>query len=354
MSAPRSVLWWGRFDADYSRNRVLRQCFRELGWQIADFHPLLSPLGDWQARLALRTRPDLVWVPCFRQRDVAAARRWAKAHSVPLIFDPLISAYDKQVFERGKLDASSRGAVRLLAWERALLQGADRVLADTAMHADLFHSALGVPREKLAVVHIGADETLFKPAPHAPNTPLDVLFIGSFIALQGPEFIIEAARHYRGPAARWHLLGQGPLLAQCRQLAQQHPDIHFEEWLPFSQLPQRIQRADILLGIFGTSDKASRVIPNKVYQALACGKPLITRQSNAYPAALVNDPNSGICWVPPGNATALAEAIAEIAAHPQALGELGECSHASYQRFFSRTAIRAELAAVLQQIPGGP
>lgn len=352
MSTPRTVLWWGRFDPDYSRNRVLRQCFRELGWHVVDFHPLLSPVGDLQARLTLCATPDLVWVPCFRQRDVAAARRWTQRHGIPLIFDPLISAYDKQVFERGKLDASSSGATRLLARERALLQGADRVVADTAMHADFFHIVLGVPREKLDVVHIGADEALFKPAPHAPNTPLDVLFFGSFITLQGPEFIIEAARRYQGPAVRWHLVGQGPLLAKCQQLAQQHPDIHFEDWISFSQLPQRIQRADILLGIFGASDKASRVIPNKVYQALACGKPLITRQSNAYPTELLNEANSGIRWVPPGDATALADAVAKIAAQPQSLGGLGERSHASHQRFFSSAAIRAELAVVLKKIQG--
>ena len=32
MSTKR-VLWWGRFDAGYSRNRVYISLFKELGWK---------------------------------------------------------------------------------------------------------------------------------------------------------------------------------------------------------------------------------------------------------------------------------------------------------------------------------
>ena len=42
-------------------------------------------------------------------------------------------------------------------------------------------------------------------------------------------------------------------------------------------------KSDILLGIFADSHKASRVIPNKFYQSIACSRPIITRDSYAYP-----------------------------------------------------------------------
>ncbi len=266
------------------------------------------------------------------------------------MIDPLISAYDKQVFERGKLSPDSTAAQRLLNWESNLMQRAQVVLVDTPAHAEFFQKTLNIAAEKLAVVHVGADETLFKPAPHTPNEPLDVLFFGSFISLQGPEVIIEAAHRYQGPPVRWNLVGSGPLLTQCRTLARQNPNIHFEAWLPGAALAQRIQRADIVLGIFGTSAKADHVIPNKVFQALACGKPVVTRKSTAYPPALSNDAEPGVRWVPPGDAEALALTITDLAAQPQSLAAIGTAARTRYEYNFSASIIAEELRVALNMI----
>jgi hypothetical protein len=62
------------------------------------------------------------------------------------VFDPLISAYDKQVDECGKLAAGSGKALRLLAQECGLFSRVTRVIADTPMHTDYFAEMLGVPR----------------------------------------------------------------------------------------------------------------------------------------------------------------------------------------------------------------
>lgn len=344
----KTVLWWGRFDPDYSRNRILRALLPGLGWRIVDFHPALSGMADLEAWLRRLPRPDLVWVPCFRQRDYAAARRWSRARGVPLLFDPLISAYDKQVFEREKVTPDSLAARRLLAWERNLFQSADRVIADTPAHADFFAETLLVDRDKLHVVYVGAEQPLFSPGtPHAPNNTLEVLFHGSFIPLQGPQVIIEAARVYQGPPVRWVLLGNGPLLGECKRKAEGLTNVVFENWLPYTQLPERIRRADILLGVFGTTPKAQRVIPNKVYQALACGKPLITRRAPSYPDDLIEGGNSGIIWVLAADAVALAAAVAALSSQPCQLDAIGTAARTSYERLFSTDVIHQQLRAAL-------
>ena len=346
-TANKTVLWWGRFDPEYSRNRILRQAFGALGWQPREFRPSISALGAIEAALRRLPTPDLVFVPCFRQRDIAAARRFSRARGAPLMADPLISAYDKQVFERQKFSEQSPRARRLLRWERSLLQSADSVLADTPTHARFFSKTLGVPESKIHVVPVGAEEALFTPAPHPPNDPIEVLFFGSFLALQGPEVIIDAARRYRGPRVRWCLIGAGPMWAECKALAAGLDSLEFHDWLPYAQLPAAIQRADIVLGVFGTSSKAGRVIPNKVYQTLACGKPLITRSAPAYPPELTDDSASGITWVPGGDATALALAVQRLAEQRDQLAILGARSRASYERFFSAGRIVADLGAAL-------
>lgn len=348
-----TVLWWGRFDPDYARHRILRKLLRRMGWQVADFRPKVSALGDGEARLRGLARPQLVWVPCFRQRDLAAAHRWACRQGVPLVFDPLISAYDKQVDERGKLSPHSPRAARLLAWEQDLFARADLVLADTPAHADYFAQTLGVPRDRLAVVPVGAEAELFFPGPVSlppPGEPLEALFYGSFVPLQGPQVVVEAARLYQGPPLRWVLLGNGPLRPACEAAARGLGNVHFEDWLPYDRLPQRLRRAHILLGVFGTTAKAGRVIPNKVYQALACGRPVVTRRAPAYPQALLDETAAGLVWTEAGDARDLADKVAALARQPQALPSQGEAAATTSQRYFSEAAIQAQLGTALQRL----
>jgi len=348
-----TALWWGRFDPNYSRNRILRKLLAELGWRVVDFHPRLGALGDREARLYGLRKPDLVWVPCFRQRDLAAAHRWARRQGVPLVFDPLISAYDKQVDERGKLDANSPKAGRLLAWEQQLFARADLVLADTPAHADYFAQTLGVPRERLAVVYVGAETALFTPAPLPGinhDEPLEALFYGSFIPLQGPRVVVEAARLYKGPPIRWVLLGHGPLRPDCEAAARGLDDVYFEDWLPYDQVPARVRHAHILLGVFGTTPKAGRVIPNKVYQALACGRPVVTRRAPAYPEALLEGADMGLVWTEAGNARDLADRVETLARDPVQLARLGEAAAAASQRHFSEAAVREQLRIALRSL----
>jgi glycosyltransferase involved in cell wall biosynthesis len=344
----KKVLWWGRFDPDYSRNRILRQAYDALGWEVIDFRPLLSRTADIEARLRRLPLPDLVHVPCFRQRDIAAAHRHARRHGRRLLIDPLISAYDKQVFERGKFPEHSPPADRLLREERKLFQCADVVLADTPEHARFFVETLGVTRDREHVVHVGAEEALFTPAsePHPPNNPIEVLFYGSFIPLQGPQVIVEAARLYQGPPVSWVLLGSGPLLQDCKRKAQGLPNVTFESWLPYADLPDRIRRADILLGVFGVTAKTQRVIPNKVFQALACGKPTVTCSAPTYDTQ-TNEAGAGIIFVAPGRPDELAATIGRLAGDPARLQLHGRAARALYEQKFSFAHITQQLASAL-------
>lgn len=349
----KTLLWWSHDpDPNYARNRVVRQQLRALGWRIVDFRPLISGLGDVQARVAGPPPHAVVWVPCFRQRDVAAAVRHARRAGVPLIFDPLISAWDKQVFERRKFPEDSAAARRLLAWEGDLLRRCDRVVADTPAHAAFFQERFGLAADALAVVPVGAEEALFLPTPPPVAAPPEVLFAGSFIALQGPEVIVEAVRRYRGPPARFTLLGDGPLKAACMSAAQGLDQLRFEPWLDYAALPARLARARVLLGIFGSSGKAGRVIPNKAYQALACGRPLITREAPAW-EGVAPGRDSGVWRVAAGDPQALAEALADVLAQPALLDAMSIAARATYERLYSERHVRAALAALLDGLHPG-
>jgi len=345
------VLWWGRFDPGYSRNAVLRQAFAGLGWRVVDFRPLAGAVAGVQARLAPPPPADLLWVPCFRQRDLASARRFADARGLPLCFDPLISAYDKQVDERAKHAPGSPRARRLLAWERGLFACADRLVADTEAHAGYFAAELGAAPQRMHVIPVGADESLFVPAPAAsPDQGVEALFYGSFLALQGPDVIVRAAALVTRPELRITLLGDGPLRPACEALARGHPRVRFEPWLEQSRLPGRIHAAHLLLGIFGTTPKAARVIPNKVYQSLACGRPVITRDAPAYPPGLRAADSPALRFLQAGDPPALARALDAACASPEVLEAGAGAAAPLYREWFSSATVRDALGRLLASL----
>ena len=83
------------------------------------------------------------------------------------------------------------------------------------------------------------------------------------------------------------------------------PNVEWIRWITYEDLPREYWGAGCALGIFGTSDKAQRVIPNKAYQALACGTPLITADTRGARELLTDGENALL--VPPGDPAALAD-----------------------------------------------
>src|SRR5205823_8861829 len=82
-------------------------------------------------------------------------------------------------------------------------------------------------------------------------------------------------------------------------------------WVEYELLPRELHSAACALGIFGTSPKAQRVIPNKVFQALACGAPVVTADTPAARELLVDGESALL--VPAGDPAALADSLRRLA-----------------------------------------
>ena len=334
----KTVLWWGRADRDYSRNRILLGAFVDLGWCVEYFHPASSRLGRVESYFRRLKRPDLIWVPCFRHTDIPSAAHWALKWRVPLVIDPLISAYEKDVWERNRFSPALFRGKRRKAWEIRLFSKADRVIADTPAHLSYFEKELGVSSERISIIYVGAEEAVFQPAPPIPSgDPFEIFFYGSFLPLQGADVIVEAARRTQGLNMLWTLLGEGRLKDKMRRSAVGLDNIRFEPWIDYDRLPHRMARANILLGVFGTTPKADLVIPNKVYQAMAVGRPLITRRAKAYETTIADA--DAIGWVPAGNPEALALITKKWFRDPSELSMRGHETRKLYDRFFNRQRI---------------
>ncbi|MDH4318505.1 MAG: glycosyltransferase, partial [Desulfobulbaceae bacterium] len=274
-------------------------------------------------------RHDVVFVGYLGQLDVLVLWPFAKLRKNPIAWDAFISLYDTVVCDRKMVSPRHPLAFLLYWWEWLACRAADLVILDTRSHADFFVDKFHIPREKTTAVPVGAEENRFYPrvGPDGTNKRHEttVLFYGQFIPLHGIATIIEAARLMRNDEVRWIIIGSGQEEEKIRAMLREDPLSKMEwlPWVPYEQLIDRIAEADICLGIFGDSEKASRVIPNKVYQILAVGKPLITRDS---PAAreLLSPSDPGIILVHPADPSDLAAAVRRLAAKlsHQAVGPL--------------------------------
>src|SRR5208282_1472347 len=85
--------------------------------------------------------------------------------------------------------------------------------------------------------------------------------------------------------------------------------VHWLDWVPAGELPALVAGHDVCLGIFGTGDKALRVVPNKVFQGAAAGCAIVTSDTPPQRRALSG---AGVL-VPPGDPDALAAALLQLA-----------------------------------------
>src|SRR5262249_39655807 len=176
-------------------------------------------------------------------------------------------------------------AAILRAVDRHAFRRADLVVADTEAHAAYFREAFGLRPERVAVALVGAEESLFRPA-STERRAFHVLFVGKLIPLHGLETILAAARLL--PDVPFVVAGEGQL---APLLADRPPNVEHVPWIEYGELPEAYRRAGCALGIFGAGPKASRVIPNKVFQALACARPVITADTPAARELLPDAPH---------------------------------------------------------------
>ena len=228
------------------------------------------------------------------------------------MLDAFLSLYEATVEDRRLLTPGHPLARWLKRVERAAYEKADLVILDKNAHIDYVSAEFGIPREKFVRVLVGADDRLFTPPPadDRPTESREVLFYGKFIPLHGVEHIVRAAHILRSVAnLRFTLIGTGQTYADARKLASdlQVPSIRWLDWVEYRKLPEYIMAADVCLGAFGAAGKAMRVVPSKVFQALACGSRVITADTPA--VRELPDCGEALLLVPPAESEALAEAV---------------------------------------------
>lgn len=239
--------------------------------------------------------------------------------------DFFISVYDTMVSDRKKVKAGSLAAQLMHRIDKKTLDSASIIVADTHAHADFFVNEFGADANKMRVIYLKADKSVYFPRKKVhPTLPpnsggkLTVLYFGSILPLQGTEVILECIRLMKDSSEiMFDIIGpvSDEEILKCSGC-----NVNFTEWLTQSDLAERIAAADLCLaGHFNAEiGKASRTIPGKAYIYESMGKPMILGDNPAN-RELFKEDNVSHYFVGMGDARKLKDKIL-IAAKSMRLG----------------------------------
>jgi glycosyltransferase involved in cell wall biosynthesis len=182
------------------------------------------------------------------------------------------------------------------------------------------YASIGVPRERLAVVHNGYDPELLELAPERdearrqlglpPDRPI-VAYTGHVNATKGIETIVQLAE--RTPRALFLLVGHDGKSGLIELLSRRVANVQLVPWQPFAKVAFYLKAADVLL--LPPSDRGlaligNTVLPMKLFQYLAAGKPILAPRTADLLELLRDGENARL--VPAGNMDAAVEAMATL------------------------------------------
>ena len=241
--------------------------------------------------------------------------------------------------------------VRMLAWmERQLYRYASTVVV-LAKGAEPFVRERGA--QQTSWLPNGPDLDLFAPRPLPPaRSVFTVLYAGAHGDANALDNVIAAARllQQRGSVILFRFVGDGP---EKQDLIQQAVDLHtvlFEDPVPKAEIPSLMAESDaILLSLRDVPVFRYGVSPNKLYDAYALGRPVITTVAGAINQE-VEEHGLGVT-ASPGDPQALAEAIERLSqtSRQERLAMANRARHLA-QTIYSRQRIIAQYDACLREV----
>lgn len=359
---------FGTYNRGHSANRIYAAAARAAGFDVCEIHvPLwektrdkdatyFSPLGllrlaaAWitaAAKLAWRWRASggtpVVIVGFNGQLDVLLLKLLTLRYGPRIVYAPLVSVTETLIDDRARYPREGRVAWLFRGLDRLCCRVADVVVADTHEHRGYFIERLGVEPGRVVVCHLGADNSVFRPLPDVTpaserGEPVEVLYFGQYLPLHGLDVVVDAVgRLATRDGLRFTFIGTGEERPRIQRLVEaSRAKAEFRDWVPYEELGARIARADIVLGVFGISEKARMVVPNKVYEAALVGRAVITADTPAIREVFADGDNIALCGA---DGADLARAILALAGDAGKRRALGESASRLMQSRFSDAAL---------------
>ncbi|HEV2675997.1 MAG TPA: glycosyltransferase [Aliidongia sp.] len=208
----------------------------------------------------------------------------------------------------------------------------------------------GFPADKLVVNRYGI-EVEGVPALRPPETPPAILFVGRFVEKKGIATLLDAMAILRaqGNPLRLTLVGDGLLGPLVAARAADLGGIEQVGWLANDAVKARMAGA-LALVVPSVTAKAGDAegLPNVILEAMASGIPVVGSDSAGIAEAIAHE-TTGLV-VPPGDATALAAALARLAADPTLRRAMATAGRARAEAEFAAPAQSRRLEQILLSV----
>jgi glycosyltransferase involved in cell wall biosynthesis len=212
--------------------------------------------------------------------------------------------------------------------------------------------ALGIPRERIAVVRTGIDLRRFRYDATAKvnyASELRVLMAARFQAGKGHEELVLASARLAAshPHMRFIMLGDGDTRAHIQALIDTHgvgDVIELRGWVSHDEVFAAMHTAHVT--VLPTSI-ASETTPLALLEGMATGLVAIGTRIGGIPEIIV-DGESGFL-VEPRDISALAAALERLATHPELVRVMGQHGRARVEQLFAATTMAQSYAVLYRK-----
>lgn len=283
------ILFVGKKNLNYNRVKVLINGLKKRDdFEIDTYEFKKRSDFDKNYFLNLEKKADYIYIPPFRHQDVKLIIKYT---SKPIIFDPLISKFMTKVFDYGHFwKAPIKYWLDFIPFHRVNI-----LLSDTLSHKNYFSKTFFISEDKINVLPIGVDTSLFNDTIIPPlKKKFTIGFYGSFIPLQGVDVIINCAILLKDhKEIIFELVGKGVQFKKVQKIIKKHKltNVLLKGWVEYEKLNYEISKYDICLGVFGKSIKTDVVIPNKIWHYAAMSKCVITKNTIGIKEVFIEDEN---------------------------------------------------------------
>lgn len=336
-------------ELSYVRTRTMLKALRQAGYRIETCIPPNKKFRHYPKVilqfLLKKFRCDIVVVGFYGALLMPIVRLLTRK---PVIFD-VHSGTHETMIDWGR--ARKEGLRARFYWwiDHWTLNMADRIILEARDHIRVWSKRYQVPEAKFARIFLAAEDSLIFPGAEPDSEPFLVHFHGEYAPFHGVSVILQAAALLQDQNVFFQIVGFGTTYEEDMKLAKSLNlrNCNFIRWAEYEHLGETMSRAHVCLGFFGDTQRAKEVFTNKVIEAIAVKRPLITMRNNPV-QELLRDGES-VILVPPNDPGALAHAILQLKKDENLRHTL---AGRAYEQFLKHCTIRAFASSMKELIDG--